>query len=315
MMPIHHRARRLVHFSPLRYPGGKGRLAPFIKSLIQLNKLSDGVYIEPYAGGAGIAVELLLQEYVSAIYINDVSRPVWALWKSVLENTDLLVRLIRKTKVSVAEWDRQKKIFSNPLDVDDLQLGFAAFYLNRTNRSGIFNGGIIGGRDQSGAWKINARYNVEELIYRIESIASMRSRINLSMQDAKVFLSRGIRTWPTNALIYLDPPYYSKGKALYLDFYEHEDHQEISRLMMHRFKKQKWIVSYDNIEAVRKMYRGCRRIEYSLSYSAREARTGMEAMFFCEGLQIPDMVSPMKSATCGLMSQVRSGGFSCPRVR
>ncbi len=295
MKKPHGRFRKLINFSPLRYPGGKGRLAPFIKSVIQLNKLSDGVYVEPFAGGAGIAIELLLQEYVSRIYINDISRPVWAFWHSVLTNTEAFVRKIRRTTLSVAMWDRQKRTFSHPTDHDDLELGFAAFYLNRTNRSGIFNGGIIGGRDQTGPWKIDARYNAEELIYRIESIASKASRISLSRQDARTFLARGLTKWPAKTLIYLDPPYYSKGKALYLDFYEPADHRKIYELVTLKMGKQKWIVSYDNVGPIRTMYDRCSKIEYSLSYSAREARTGMEAMFFSEGLRIPEIISPMKA--------------------
>ena len=150
---------RLVHFSPLRYPGGKAKLASFVKSIVVTNGLSDGEYVEPFAGGAAVAMELLLQEYVAKIHINDISRPVYTFWKSVLSNTDELCKRIRNTRLTVAAWDKQKAVLSNPDDHDDLQLGFATFYLNRTNRSGILNGGIIGGREQTGAWKIDARYN------------------------------------------------------------------------------------------------------------------------------------------------------------
>src|SRR5207248_2841393 len=149
---------------------------------------------------------------------------VWAFWRSVLKDTDSLLRLIRDTRLSVRVWDRQKRILSHPKDHDPLELGFATFFLNRTNRSGILNGGIIGGRNQSGPWKIDARYNANELVARIEAIASLRSRIALSRQDAKTLLTRGFSTWPEKTLIYLDPPYYVKGKDLYFDFYGDVDH-------------------------------------------------------------------------------------------
>jgi DNA adenine methylase len=141
-------SRRLTHFTPLRYPGGKARLALFVKRLVQANDLLDGEYVETYAGGAAVAVELLLHEYVSRIHINDISRPIHAFWKSVLGDTDELCRLVQDTRLTMRVRDRQKDILTNQDDHDDLALGFAMFFLNRTNRSGILNAGVIGGRDQ-----------------------------------------------------------------------------------------------------------------------------------------------------------------------
>ena len=213
--------KTLNHFTPLRYPGGKAKLARFVKKLLEKNDLLDGHYVEPYAGGAGIAVELLLQEYVSHIHINDINRPVHAFWKSVLHNTEELLQLIKDTKPSVRAWDKQKKIYGNQSEHDDLALGFATFFLNRTNRSGILNGGMIGGRDQSGEWKIDARYNAKALADRVVAIAKLKRSITLTKLDAEIFLKRKVSKLPPNTLIYLDPPYYAKGKALYHDFYEH----------------------------------------------------------------------------------------------
>lgn len=289
------RALRLIHFTPLRYPGGKGKLATFVKDLMERNDLLDGEYVEPYAGGAAIALELLLQEYVSRIHINDVSRPIHAFWKSVLDDTERLVRLVRDTPLTVHAWDRQKRVLANPRDHGTLELGFAAFFLNRTNRSGILNGGIIGGRDQSGPWKIDARFNALELSHRIESIAKLRSRIKLSREDAKKFLLKRLARLPERTLIYLDPPYYIKGKELYYHFYTHPDHEEVAALVTRKILRQKWIVSYDNVDAIREMYATSRSIVYGIGYSAREARAGSEVMFFCDGLDVPPLTGAMKS--------------------
>jgi DNA adenine methylase len=282
------------NFTPLRYPGGKAKLAPFVKELLRVNKLSDGSYIEPYAGGAGLALELLLQEHVSHIYLNDICRPVWAFWDAVVNNSEKLSKLVRDTPLTMDIWDIQKKILKNALREDDLKVGFAMFYLNRTNRSGILNGGVIGGRDQSGPWKIDARYNRTELVRRISAIANVSDRISLSNEDARVFLRTGARKWGKKSLIYLDPPYYVKGRSLYLDCYEHHDHELIGQQMMSGSVKQKWIVSYDNVQEIRVIYEGCTNMQYSLNYSAHEARTGSEVMFFCDGLTIPALVHPMK---------------------
>ena len=284
------RPPRLVHFTPLRYPGGKGKLAAYVKRLMKANHLLDGEYVEPYAGGAAIALELLLHEFVTRIHINDISRPVYAFWRSVLHQTDGLCRLITDTPLTVKSWDAQKKVFSHQDDHDDLGLGFATFFLNRTNRSGIFNGGIIGGRNQTGRWKIDARYNATELVHRIESIASLRRRISLTRQDALRFLRAGIVRWPARTLIYLDPPYYVKGRDLYYDFYQHEDHAEIAEFVTQEIVRQKWIVSYDNVPPICDLYEKCGYAVYDIAYSARSARRGAEVMFFCDDLNVPSLV-------------------------
>lgn len=278
---------RLRHFTPLRYPGGKGKLAGFVKSLLKSNSLLDGDYVEPYAGGAAIALELLLHEYVEHIHINDVSRLIHAFWWSVLNQTEDLIRLILDTKLTVREWDRQKRVLSNPDDQDRLALGFATFFLNRTNRSGILNGGIIGGRDQTGPWKIDARFNARELAARITAIARMRSRISLSRKDALKFLIGGSPKWPKKTLVYLDPPYYVKGRELYHDFYNPDDHANVAAFVTGGGLSQKWIVSYDNVKEIRALYPKARRVRYDIGYSARSARTGSEIMFFADGLKIP----------------------------
>src|SRR6267154_3597898 len=114
---------RLIHFTPLRYPGGKAKLAAYVKSLMKENRLLDGEYVEPYAGGSAIALELLFHEYVSCIHINDVSKPLHAFWKSALRNTEEFCQLVSKTPLTVAQWDKQKRIMRNPSDHDDVKLG------------------------------------------------------------------------------------------------------------------------------------------------------------------------------------------------
>ena len=287
--------QRLVHFSPLRYPGGKGKLAAFVKSLIVTNGLSDGEYVEPFAGGAAVAMELLLQEYVTHVRINDISRPVHAFWRCVLSHTDELCALIHKTPLTVKAWDKQKTVLMNADDHDDLALGFATFYLNRTNRSGILNGGIIGGRDQTGGWKIDARYNAPELVNRITSIAKVKNRISLTKQDALKFLTSGVEKWKKNTLIYLDPPYYEKARHLYYDFYKHDDHAAVAKFVQKSIRRQRWLVSYDNAEPIHQLYAGCEHIVYRVGYSARDRTEGAEIMFFDDALIIPPLVGPISA--------------------
>ncbi|MGY8681530.1 DNA adenine methylase [Bradyrhizobium sp. UFLA05-153] len=283
----------LHHFTPLRYPGGKGKLASFVKAVIKENGLFDGEYVEPYAGGAAVALELLFHDYVSSIHVNDLSRPVFAFWNSVLNDTERLCKLIKDTPLTMREWDRQRFIFSNANRYGDLRLGFATFFLNRTNRSGILNGGVIGGRDQAGPWKIDARFNKDGLMERIESIAKMRKRINLTSMDACTFLRSKANDWPPKTLVYLDPPYFAKGRDLYYDYYHPSDHAQVAAEVPKTLGHKHWIVSYDNVPTVRTLYSSYQQLVYRIGYSARDSREGMEIMFFSDSLKVPKLVGPI----------------------
>jgi DNA adenine methylase len=287
------RPYRMLYFTPLRYPGGKGKLAAYIKAVIKANGLLDGEYVEPYAGGAAVALELLFHEYVSRVHINDLSRPIFAFWQTVLKHPEILCKLIRDTPLTMKAWDKQKKIFANAEDYDDVSLGFATFFLNRTNRSGILNGGAIGGRDQHGPWKIDARFNRDELIGRVGAISKMKSRIRLTSMDAVSFLEAGSSTWPQKTLIYLDPPYYAKGRDLYYDFYQHDDHVRVEQYVADKMMTKNWIVSYDNVPTIRTLYKSYQQIVYRIGYSARESRQGSEVMFFSDKLTMPALEEPL----------------------
>lgn len=279
-------------FSPLRYPGGKGKLARFVADIVRDNNLSDGLYVEPYAGGAAVAWELLLTGVVRKVMINDLSLPIYTFWKCVLDRTDELVALIRDTPVDVATRDRQKTIFAAAEQADELELGFATFFLNRTNRSGILNGGMIGGRDQTGKWKLDARYNKEELIDRIERIARARRRVTLTRLDAVEFLKTHAPQWGRKTLVYLDPPYFEKGPDLYYNFYKHDDHAGVATAV-HALAGVSWIVSYDDAIPIHGLYDAASWLQYTIGYSARGRVRGREAMFVSAGLKVPPVTGSM----------------------
>lgn len=281
----------VFYSSPLRYPGGKRKLSFYIKRIIEENGLCDGKYIEVYAGGAAVALDLLLQEYVKHIYINDLSKSVYAFWHCVLNETEDLLKLINDTPVNFDMWKKQKGIQENPANYSILDLGFSTFFLNRTNRSGIINAGPIGGKNQNGKWKLDARYIKKDLIRRIELIASYGRRISLYNLDAVDFI-RNIPIEVTDkSLIYLDPPYYIKGKGLYENYYQHTDHEKLSEVVIKRIKKQKWMISYDNIPQVYGFYKGYRYITYQLNYTAQNCYHGSEVIFFCHKLKIPQITN------------------------
>lgn len=275
------------YVSPLRYPGGKLKVVDYIKRMFEVNDLTGGTYIEPYAGGASVALSLLFSKHASKIKINDIDRTIYAFWHSVLNETDALCRRIQDTPVTMDVWLAQHELQKHKEDADLLELGFSTFFLNRTNRSGILNGGVIGGKEQTGAYKMDARYNKKDLIERIEHIAGYADLIELTSMDAVALIKRYKRTPAAKTFCYLDPPYYVKGQDLYLNYYRDEDHKDIAEAIQ-KFKGQ-WIISYDAVDFISELYKDYRQKEYYLSYSAGNPSKGKEIMVYSEGLEIPEV--------------------------
>lgn len=265
--------------SPLRYPGGKGRLGPWLAQLLSRNQISGGWYVEPYAGGAGAAIYLLAHHHVDQIVINDLDPAVHAFWWAVLNDSEAFLELLERTPVTMDAWYRQKEVHADPGSYSPTEIGFATFFLNRTNRSGILKGGVIGGKRQDGAYSLSARFNKDDLSFRIRNIATMRDRISLFNEDAVRLLSILRPKLPPKSLIYLDPPYYHKGSQLYRNHYLPEDHKLIANAVMGI--DSPWLVTYDNCAEIRALYVGCESAEFSLHYSTAVRRPlATEVMFF-----------------------------------
>jgi DNA adenine methylase len=290
-------------YSPLRYPGGKRKLANFMSLLYRTNGLLDGEYAEVYAGGAAVALTLLYGEYASRVHINDLDRGVHAFWLAARDSTDDLARLVTNAKLDLAEWERQRAVqFAQ--EPDPLDLAFSTFYLNRTNRSGIITGGVIGGKNQTGEWKIDARYNRKDLVRRIERVGRWASRIVIYRIDGAEFLRTAVPTLPPKTLLYLDPPYYVKGQEmLYGNYYGPGDHAEVADLV--RALALPWVVSYDDHADVRALYEGNQTVAYDIAYSASERYRGREVAFFSDGLVVPDIADPARLSPSEMVRYLR----------
>lgn len=276
----------IPYVSPLRYPGGKLKVVDYLKRLMEVNDLQGGTYIEPYAGGASVAISLLFGQYARCIKINDKDRSIFAFWHSVLKDTEALCRRIQDTPITMEMWNAQREVQLSKESADLLDLGFSTFFLNRTNRSGILKGGVIGGKNQIGKYKMNARFNKRELIERIERIAVKADQIELTGIDALELINRYNRTPVAKTLLYLDPPYYEKGRDLYLNYYNDEDHRNIANAI--KKYNGKWIISYDAIPFIKELYQNYQQREYYLSYSAGNPVKGKEIMVYSENLIVPE---------------------------
>lgn len=282
-------------YSPLRYPGGKGKLSNYIQLLVEYNLLTDGHYVEPYAGGASVALSLLFNEFVRTIHINDFDYRIYSFWYSVLYETESFCEKINETTIDIENWQIQKEIQKNPEKYNQLEIGFSTFFLNRTNRSGILKAGVIGGIDQKGDWKLDARFNKEDLIQRIKKISRFKNRIKLYNQDAVELTIQLSKTLPKKTLFYFDPPYYKKGKDLYINFYEHADHLQISKLIGELTNKY-WLVSYDNNANIKEFYKPFLQQTYELNYHAGNATKGTEILIYSDNLIVPEILNPIDKA-------------------
>lgn len=265
--------------SPLRYPGGKAKLYPVIKYIIENNTDNVDTYIEPFAGGAGIALNLLFDNVVKKIVINDYDKAIYSIWRAILTETNSFINLLKETPLDIQEWKNQKRIYSENNKRYSLEYGFSAFYLNRTNRSGIIKAGPIGGLAQDGKYKIDARYNKEELINRILEIVTQKDKIKLYNKECSSFIKNVLPKYEKTGFIYFDPPYYDKGKELYKNFFESNDHLLLAQNIKNNVNCD-WVITYDSVKEISNMYAGYLQKQFSLNYSAGKAHKGNELIIF-----------------------------------
>ena len=255
-----------MNYSPLRYPGGKSKLTPLVEKLMHKAGICDGVYVEPFVGGGGVALSLLINKKVKKIIINDYDVAIYSVWYAILNETDKFLQMIDNATLTIDEWRKQKEVYNNNNKKYSFELAFATFYLNRTNRSGILKAGPIGGYEQKGNYPISARFNKNKLKERIQLISSYKSQIELHNMEIKEFINNVIPTLSNDCFIYFDPPYFKKGKELYTNFFNPQDHKELSELILQ--VPFTWMITYDNVQEIEDLYKNQSLKRFDINYSA-----------------------------------------------
>lgn len=271
--------------SPLRYPGGKAKLSRFMALFIVSNKLDGCTLIEPFCGGAGGTLPLLISGLIDKLVLNDLNPCIASFWRCLVKDTDSLISLIQSEAVNLEAWHHWRNIYHNHEGHTDLEKGFSAFFLNRTNRSGMLHAGPIGGRIQSHEnYTIDCRFNKETLIKRIELIAQFANKIKVTENDACISLNR--RT--EDEFIYADPPYVQEGRNIYNKFsFTEKDHTRFSRKIMR--SKAHWLLSYDNHPLIHQLYSSSGMNIIELSYAINKARIGRELLIASANSRQPNL--------------------------
>ena len=292
-----------MNLTPLRYPGGKSVMTPFFVDLLNANSMKNMVYAESYAGGAGTAINLLLNDNVDRILINDANVCIYSFWYYLLKCKSDFINRVRDTEVTINEWYKQREILKQARR-PSFDVGFATFFLSRTNRSGILTAGPIGGNSQEKQdgvkYKIDCRFNKEDLCTRMSNIIDRAGQIEVSNEDALSFLGK---ISSDNTIVYLDPPYYVNGKSLYMNYYTHNDHLELSKHLKgtNRFK---WILSYDNAPEIRQMYLEFDLYSFELSYTAQNVKQGSELLTHSKNIILPANKSIRRSSSDIVLNKI-----------
>lgn len=261
--------------SPLRYPGGKSKIYHKVRNLIEINGLSDRTYVEPFAGGFGIGIGLLCDEIVSTAILNDYDSHIYHFWYSVLYQTDDLLKRIADTPITLEEREKQKAIYKD-CSSDSISDGFATFFLNRVNFSGIIMGGPLGGFAQSGEYKINCRFNKYEISNRIEKIAMMKDKIELFNCDASELITKCLQDKMRTSFFNIDPPYVKKGQQLYANYFKEIDHRNFEQIISNHLGETRWILTYDDCDLIREIYKEYYMQEYLIQHNAGNSVYGKE---------------------------------------
>lgn len=149
--------------------------------------------------------------------------------------------------------------------------------------------GAIGGLEQRGEWKLDARFNRPELMRRLTRVALYKARISVTKMDALRFMQTRVEPLgspnPSRAFVYLDPPYYNKGSELYLNYYSPDDHRALASYLSEP-RPFEWILTYDRSRPIITLYSWANQFCFKLPYSANRRRDGHEVLIVPKELRI-----------------------------
>ena len=232
--------------SPLRYPGGKRQLVPFVIEVLKLNGLAPlELFIEPFAGGAAVSLHLLATGTADHVVLAERDPLLYAFWRQACYNADVLADDVLNADVTLEEWHRLRENPGRSLR----ERAYACLFLNRTSYSGILHAraGPIGGQRQATAYTIDCRFPRQELADRIRRIGKLTEEgriLRVMPHDFEASIREAEDSFGhLDRLYYLDPPFYDKGSRLYRLPFCRADHERLAEVLAGLV--QPWVLSYD----------------------------------------------------------------------
>ncbi|MCQ4574336.1 MAG: DNA adenine methylase [Candidatus Brocadiales bacterium] len=276
--------------SPLRYPGSKNNLVKYIKKVLDFNEFKPDVLVEPFVGGGSVSLNFLLNNWVNKVIIADKDRLIYSFWKVVFNDPKCLIKFIKNVDINVENFCKYKKIATSK-EASNKKFAEACIFLNRTSFSGILKDstGPIGGKKQNAKYKINCRFNRKLLIEKIKYISHFKNRVIVLPYGWEKTIRYAEKVKQNNKIFfYFDPPFYKKGNRLYRHYFNEKEHLELSKAI--KRLKNKWILSYDKAQEIKKMYRiyrGCIRSGFAFPYSINSPARRMEEEYFITPFKKP----------------------------
>ncbi|QOT19275.1 DNA adenine methylase [Paenarthrobacter sp. YJN-5] len=289
---------RSRYASPLRYPGGKARMAPWLTDTFEglLGPMDVEIWLEPFGGGAGAALTALCTGKVPEAWIVEANPALAAFWTTVMNDGPALAARVERTIPTLALFQESRENVGAALAGEHLNvfdLGLSAFILNRCSRSGMIlpSVGPIGGKMQAGQHTIAARFNAGALADRIRAVHALGDRFKVFAGDGISFLEdlpdSGVQD---EVFCFVDPPYIGVGNDLYAVGMDDDLHQRLARAL-NRLTTP-WLLTYDAHPRVPLLYPGSHVVEFDIPHTAGSSRVGTEYLVLGPGMDLP-AVNPL----------------------
>lgn len=280
--------------SPLRYPGSKVRITEMVASLLEQNLLVGCHLYEPFAGGSAVSLGLLANGFVPSATWVERDPLIYTFWKMVKEQPEALIARMMKSDISLSTWKRMLPLrdIKRPTKATLPDLGYAGLFFNRTCFSGIIGAGPIGGITQlSSSYKIDCRFNKNELANGIRECSAIIQKVEIMFGDGIAFLQQNCLKMPSHALVYIDPPYVTNGHKLYRYHFDKKQHENLAEAVSDL--RGPWLMSYDNHELIRDLYVG-EQAKYVKTYqSLRSSRFVKEILLLSDDFLLPASEAPV----------------------
>ena len=278
--------------NPLRYPGSKASFASSVGAFVTACGYTGFEIVEPFAGSASVSIDLVSSGVCSKAILIERDPLLYAFWSAVFFDTRRLCNRINKLSIDLGTWHDLRPLLAinSPDEYELIDLAVAGLFFNRTNFSGVLHAGPIGGQQQKSVYKVNCRFNKDDLIARIRAIAKLQNRVEVIFSDALGFLETQKEAVNQNRFYYVDPPYFVQGEKLYRYSFELSQHKQLAKVLSEL--KAPWLLSYDRHPVIEMLYERYASSGFKFKYSSKIRK--VEREFLVTNIKLPKTLSMEK---------------------